>query len=172
MSKFVKKKFRTRDGFTSEDLIQYAIDHLASAKLLFERNPRCYDSAGYLAHLGLELMLKSILLKLNGEFPAEHNLESLYKLARKIGARKIGKDGVRTLNKINQFFNLRYTNPQSPIEIGDDDWKIIEQVFYNLLTNFPVDILSRLNNSNYYKKGGRILFFKPKKTIIILNNSF
>ena len=163
MYKLVKKKFKARDGFKSEDLIQYALDHLTSAKLLFESDPRCYDSAGYLAHLGLEVMLKSILLKLTGEFPAGHNLESLYNLAKKIGARQIRKDEVKTLKKINQFFKLRYANPQNPIEIGDDDWEIIEQLFYNLLTNFPADILSKLNNSDYYKKGGRILFFKPKE---------
>lgn len=156
------KKFKARDGFKSEDLIKYARDHLASAKLLFKINPLCYDSAGYLAHLGLELMLKSVILKLNGEFPAEHNLKTLYNLAKKSGARSIKKDEEKILKSINKFFDLRYANPQNPIEIGDEDWKIIEQLFYKLLANFPNDMISKLNNSDYYEKGSRILFLKAK----------
>jgi len=158
------KTFKISDGFEPTDLLKYARDHLASAKLLFGRNPLCYDSAGYLAHLGLELMLKSILLELNGEFPAEHNLKLLYNLAKKAGAHLIEKKEEKLLIKINQFFYLRYANPQNPIEIGDDDWKMIEKIFFTLLSNFPNNIMSELDNSNYYEKGSRILFRKAKGT--------
>ncbi len=162
MVKFVKKKFNTNDGFRSEDLVQSAVDHLASARLLFERNPRCYDSAGYLAHLGLELMLKSILLKQNEEFPSGHDLEVLYKRVVKLEANRLGKNEEETLKEVNRFFNLRYTNPETPVEIGDDDWKRIEKLSYNFLGFFPADILSSLNKSDHYEKGGRKLFFKLK----------
>lgn len=158
------KTFKISDGFQPTDLLKYASDHLASAKLLFETNPLCYDSAGYLAHLGLELILKSILLNLNGEFPAEHNLEILYNLAKKAGAHLLERKEEKALAKISQFFYLRYVNPQNPIEIGDDDWKMIEKIFFSLLTNFPNNIMSEIHNSNYYEKGSRILFRKTKGT--------
>jgi len=166
MCKIFKKNkiFKASDGFNSEDLIKCALDHLVSAKFLFKESPLCYDSAGYLAHLGLELMLKSILLKLNGEFPATHNLKTLYNLVKKSGGCSIKKDEEKALSKINDFFSLRYTNPKNPIEIGSDDWEIIEQSFFNLLNNFPHDFLSKLDDSDHYEKANRILFVKAKET--------
>ena len=161
------KNFRVSDGFEAKDLLKYARDHLASAELLFKRNPLCYDSGGYLAHLGLELTLKSILLKLNREFPVEHDLKTLYNLAKKSGAIPIKEDEEKILKKISQFFRLRYANPQRPIEIGNDDWEAIERLFFSLLlANFPNDILSKLDDCNHYKKGNRVLMMKLKETTL------
>jgi hypothetical protein len=52
-----RKMFSRSDGYTEQDLLQSATDHLASARRLFEGGPRCFDSAGYLSHLGIELIL-------------------------------------------------------------------------------------------------------------------
>ena len=107
-------------------------------------------------------MLKSILLKQNEEFPSGHDLEVLYKRVVKLEANRLGKNEEETLKEVNRFFNLRYTNPETPVEIGDDDWKRIEKLSYNFLGFFPADILSSLNKSDHYEKGGRKLFFKLK----------
>ena len=58
------KRYTKEDGFSTQELLHYARGHLASAKVLFERSPDCYDSAGYLSHLGIELTLKALLLHL------------------------------------------------------------------------------------------------------------
>ncbi len=167
------KKFKAEGGFKSEDLLNYATDHLKSAYLLFERGgPSCYDSAGYLSHLGIELILKSILLNLKRKFPAEHNLKKLYDEIKVSGGISIKKDEKETLEMINQFQYLRYTNPPSPVEIGDDDWPKIEQLYKSLLRNLPEDIVSRARefrflkkgNKVLIKKGNRILMGKPKET--------
>src|SRR5436190_23698313 len=68
-----KRVFLRSDGYTERDLLQSATDHLASARRLFEGGPRCFDSAGYLSHLGIELILKAFLLHRDGEFPGEHS---------------------------------------------------------------------------------------------------
>ena len=164
MCKLFKKKivFKASDGFKSDDLLKYAIDHLRSANLLFDRHPICFDSGGYLSHLGLELILKSILLNKHGEFPAIHNLKKLYDIAKKSGF-ELKKTEEEMLMKVNQFYDLRYANPKKPIEIGDEDWKTIESAANSLLSNFPEETLKELYATDYYEKGGRILMRKKKE---------
>lgn len=164
MCKLFKKKivFKARDGFKSDDLLKYAIDHLRSANLLFDRNPICFDSGGYLSHLGLELILKSILLNKNGEFPAIHDLKKLYEIAKKSGF-ELKETEEQMLMKVNQFYYLRYANPKKPIEIGDEDWKAIESAANSLLSGFPEETLKELYATDYYEKGGRILMRKKKE---------
>lgn len=157
----MKRVFKASDGFSQTTLLKYAIDHLRSANLLFDRNPICFDSGGYLSHLGLELILKSILLNKNGEFPAIHDLKKLYKIAKKSGF-ELKKTEEEMLMKVNQFFYLRYANPKKPIEIGDEDWKTIESAANSLLLEFPEETLKELYAADYYEKGGRILIWKKK----------
>jgi HEPN domain-containing protein len=160
-----ERVFKISDGFSTDDLLKYAIDHLESAYLLFQHNPICFDSGGYLSHLGLELILKSILLNKNGEFPAIHDLKKLYKIAKKSGF-KLNKSEEEMLEKVNQFYYLRYADPKKPIEIGDDDWVTIKNAANSLLSNIPgaEDIINeRYKKTNYFEKGGRILMRKKKE---------
>lgn len=154
-----EKIFKVSDGFKTDDLLKFAIDHLKSANLLFQQNPICFDSGGYLSHLGLELILKSILLDRNGEFPGIHDLKKLYKTAKRSGL-ILQKSEEDILKKVNQFYHLRYASPDNPIEIGDEDWINIENVANNLLSNFPEETLKRLYDTEHYEKGGRILMKK------------
>jgi HEPN domain-containing protein len=154
-----ERVFKTSDGFRTDDLLKFAIDHLRSANWLFQHNPICFDSGGYLSHLGLELILKSILLEKNGEFSAIHDLKKLYKTAKKSGF-KLMKTEEDILKKVNQFYYLRYANPKRPIEIGDEDWVTIESVANSLLSSFPEETLKKLYDTDYYEKGGRILMKK------------
>jgi HEPN domain-containing protein len=77
------KKFSRQDGFSELGLLHAAADYLGSAKLLFDRSPRCFDSAGYLCHLGIELVLKAMLLNICNEFPNDHSLTKLSELIEK-----------------------------------------------------------------------------------------
>ena len=65
----VSKVFQETAGYSPEELLRYGIDHLASAGLLFRQEPKCYDSAGYLSQLGLELILKSVIIFERGQLP-------------------------------------------------------------------------------------------------------
>ncbi len=56
------KKFKRQDGFPELELFHAAADHLASARALFELHPRAYNSAGYLSRLGIELLMKALIL--------------------------------------------------------------------------------------------------------------
>lgn len=153
--------FKTSNGFKADDLLKFAIDHLRSANLLFQHTPIYFDSGGYLSHLGLELVLKSILLNTNGEFPGIHDLKKLYKLVKKSGfILKTTEEDI--LNKVNQFYHLRYASPTKPIEIGDEDWANIEHLANSLLSNFPEETLKKLYDTDYYEKGGRILMKKVR----------
>ena len=57
----MRGEFTAADGYTTRDLVTYARDHMASARVLFQKSFHCYDSAGYLSHLGIELPLKAFL---------------------------------------------------------------------------------------------------------------
>ncbi|MFA5779245.1 MAG: HEPN domain-containing protein [Elusimicrobiota bacterium] len=161
----MKRIYRKCDGYKYKDLLKYGLDHLRSAGVLFKKDPICYDSAGYLVQLGLELILKSILLDRLDEFPAEHNLKILYNLVKKAGFIKLLKDEEHLLKKISEFYNLRYPNPKQLIEIGNDYWKMIEHIANSLLSYFPEQVFAELDYSasGHVIKGGRILIVKTKK---------
>lgn len=56
------RKFTVEDGLVPVDLLHCGLDHLAASKALFKLSPAGFDSAGYLAHIGVELLLKAWLL--------------------------------------------------------------------------------------------------------------
>ena len=51
--------FTPTDGLLPVDLAHCGLDHLTSAQKLFNSGPSHYDSAGYLAHIGIELLVRS-----------------------------------------------------------------------------------------------------------------
>ena len=63
-----RKAFTKAEGYSSRLLLHYGRDHLRSARILFERSPACYDSAGFLTHLGIELFLKASLQIMRHQF--------------------------------------------------------------------------------------------------------
>ena len=78
----MRGEFTAADGYTTRDLVTYTRDHMASARVLFQKSFDCYDSAGYLSHLGIELPLKAFLLHHTGRFPGEHDLGCLLRLVQ------------------------------------------------------------------------------------------
>lgn len=157
------KKYTRQDGFSEGGLLHSAVDHLASAKILFVKNHRCFDSAGYLSHLGIELVLKAMLLNCGNEFPNEHSLANLSNLIEKQGVKlNYTKDHEEILKTLDGFYELRYPKALNPIEIGDDDLAKIETFFEYLILMLPDEIQQYLKQVNYSEKGNRILMKKKK----------
>jgi len=155
------KYFFKEDGFDPIDLVQFGIDHLASAKILFEKSSRCYDSAGYLTHLGIELLQKAIILHDLGKFPDEHNLVKLHSTVYMPSFYPIfSEQSQEHLKKISSYFHLRYPRKTNPVSIGSEDWKSIEQVYVEIHDKIPASIMSSYEEQTQGMKGGRFLMIK------------
>lgn len=154
--------FTSKAGFQPIDLIQFGIDHLASAKVLFDTGPRCYDSAGYLSQLGIELLLKAVILHESGQFPDEHKLTNLHStryLPRSFPV--LSKESADLLVRLDGYFQLRYPKRSDPVSIGSEDWGNIERLYEELHDRIPADIMEDYDNKNTSEKGGRVLMQKP-----------
>jgi HEPN domain-containing protein len=160
VNKVSRKRFTVADGYDVRELIQAGVDHIASAKVLFKRDFRCFDSAGYLVHLGLELLLKSLLLHLSGEFREGHSLVSLKSqliaLLPSIDS-VLPDDLVATFDEFNE---LRYPRPNGLPEIGTSDWIAFEEAFLEFLAAMPSNWYAELEAIEGTKKAGRILMVK------------
>jgi len=153
------------EGYTEEELLKSGLDHLRSAKILFDKNPLCYDSAGYLCHLGIELVLKACVLNHQDSFSGIHKLMDLYEILKAAGIKMKPKQE-NDLKRLDQFYHLRYTSPKKPVSIGDEDWHSVWSVFKAIKNYLPSSLKSFINDyakkSIPLKKGGRILMVKPK----------
>lgn len=107
-----KKSYSTSDGYQARDLVHYGVDHIKAAKVLFEKEASLFDSGGYLAHLGLELLLKAWLLEVSSEFPKTH---SLVALVNKLNERQkqivLSEEDKTLLRLIDEYGELRYPTP-------------------------------------------------------------
>jgi len=159
-----KRKYSVIDGYTSKDLIHYGIDHLIGANYLFKLGHRAYDSAGYLAHLGVELIMKAILLFTQGHFTATHDLWSIYTDLSSLRKKwNLPKKHIDTLKFLNIFYELRYPKLKKPVEVGSDAWPRIEALFANLKKRMAKSLQAEIANINIFEKGGRILMSREKR---------
>ena len=160
------RMFGSADGFTGRDLIESARDHMYAALVLFQSSPVCLDSAGYLAHLSIELLLKAMLFGLNGEFPAEHDLRQLFRaLQREVPGTSLTARGERALDLVNKFGGLRYPQPGAGVEIGSDDVDLIVSLYNSILSNVPDEIRPvQEPHGPVTKHGNRVLMKKPLAT--------
>jgi len=157
--------FKREKGFSELELFHAAIDHLGSAKVLFERDPRTFDSAGYLSHLGIELLLKALILNMDDKFDSEHSLKRLWSTYEEHhGPVALGNENRGALELLEDFYELRYPKVSSPIEIGSNDWDGIERLFEFLVFLFPEHIQEQFKNLDYSEKGNRILMYKKVDT--------
>ena len=102
------RTFGIKDGLVPSDFLHAALDHIAAAQALFTTNPSHYDSAGYLAHIGVELLLKAWLLEAAGQFEGIHSLQTLYtQLTQKHQAPKLEAQQTAVLRMLDQFEQLR-----------------------------------------------------------------
>jgi len=156
--KNIPKKYTSKDGYNYIDLFHFGNDHLKAADYLFKYSPVYYDSAGYLYHLGFELILKSICLFKNGYFENVHDLKSILKLVETLKSNK--KYNRKALDIINTYNDLRYPKIISPIEIGLDDLpKIIEFREY-IESEIPNEMKIQIKNISVLNKGNRVLMVK------------
>ena len=152
----------TKDEYVAEDLLQAGLDHLSAAKILLNSDPFVFDSAGYLAHMGLELMLKSWLLHLNGKFQGIHPLADLIQNLRDSGNEvQLSDREEQTLAYLSNFVELRYPTKNSPIEIGSEDMQQIYELADAIWEKLPQELIDAYKNIPKDRKGGRRLMERP-----------
>ena len=151
-------KYTIDDGYSISDLFHYGIDHLYSSGSLFKLDAHAYDSAGYLSHLGIELLLKGWHLYQFNYFKNEHNLITLYsELNEQIESFELNEESLSVLTMLNDFYELRYPKKHNPVETGTDDWIKIETIVNTLWEKMPTELLEELDKMDVTRKGGRIL---------------
>ena len=141
----------------------YAKDHFACAGAIFKMgSPLWLDSAGHLAHLGIELALKALLLEERAEFPGTHDLRQLHKHARRLGL-SLSEASVKALREINKLGSIRYPNPHAPVKIATEDWPAFDSLFHEIVAHRPdlADDKHRRTPEGYIGKGDRVLMYKP-----------
>jgi HEPN domain-containing protein len=157
------KKYKREDGYLEEDLLQSSLHHLDAASILFKSGPDTYDSGGYLLHLSIELLLKSWLLSLTGEFSNTHRLQDLRQKISAAGAEiKLSKTQNKTIELIDRLFDLRYPNRQIPKEIGSEHFELAFQLHKALRVCLPNEVEQRYRATPLERKGGRVLMKKPR----------
>lgn len=152
----------TKDDYQAENLLQAGIDHLGAVEVLLKENPSFFDSAGYLAHMGLELILKSWLLYEKGQFEGIHPLQELIKEIVEHDCRvSFSRREMQTLKFLSRFEKLRYPNRKSPIEIGAEDIEQIDELADAIWQQLPDGLIKSFENLEKFKKGGRVLMVRP-----------
>jgi hypothetical protein len=155
------KQFTETDGYSVRDLLHFGVDHLESARILFGRGASCLDSAGYLSHLGLELLLKAWHLHQFKSFENKHDLIGLYEpLKPYLDGKPFSTEQEVLLRTLDSYYELRYPRQHDPIETGNDDWLPIEQLLDTLWDQMPAALSSVLFEIVPTKKGGRVLMEK------------
>ena len=158
----VPRIFTAADGLTVADLLHFGFDHTASAKVLIERNARHYDSAGYLAHLGIECLLKAWHLHAFEKYQGVHGLEVLWNgLRANAEVHQLSTKDLKTLHVLDNYAELRYPTLNSPLEIGSDDWPNMSALERALLRRMPKALKEVIAGLHWSKKGGRVLMEKP-----------
>jgi hypothetical protein len=150
------------DGFTTSDLLRYAEGHRRSAAVLFDiQDPECFDSAAYLSHLGIELVLKAAILHYSGSFPKSHDLLRLLdELKRLSDFIWIPDDEVGTLRYVNLFSAVRYPTPPKAVEVGDEMAKPVDGLYALLYDKMPRELRDKQESYDPLSKGGRMLMYR------------
>ena len=134
------------------DLLQFGEDHINSGYTLLVEigNPKGFDSARVLIHLGIEQVLKAYLLHIDGKFDYIHELKSL--------AEKLDLDdrSAKILQKVQVMFD-RYPVRNVVPEIGTDDWEDIEYLVRSIFDQFPQSLLDIYDQIIPTQKRGRVL---------------
>jgi HEPN domain-containing protein len=159
-----RRKFTAAEGYTVSELLHYGFDHISSARYLLVRSATYFDSAGYLAHIGVELILKAWHLEVLGHFEDTHSLQELWgKLVKQPGVKKLTSRGMRTLALLSTYERLRYPNPRNPVDIGSEHVTKIDALVEALWKRMPDSLLLAYDSIDPLKKGGRVLMKRPIK---------
>ena len=162
MAKRTPRIFSTADGVTVADLLHFGLDNLSAAEALLKSSARHFDSAGYVAHLGIELLLKAWHLQGLNSFPGVHSIIYLWSELRKsLPIRQLSRRDLETLALLDDYAELRYPNLNYPIEIGSDDSPRIGALCTSLLKRMPRALHQAIEGLHWSRKGGRVLMEKP-----------
>lgn len=154
----MKRIFTTADGLVAVDLVRCGIDHLFAAKLLFDSSPKYFDAAGYLVHIGVELLLKGWLLESIGQFKGTHSLNKLYqRLVAEANAPSLSNAQCTLVNLLDEYSKLRYPDENNPAEIGNGNWGEIQTFVEHLCCAMPNSLTDALAKISPLTKGGRVL---------------
>ena len=159
--------YKAEDGWRVEDVCHSANDHIVTALILFDiRKPEALqvlDSAGFLAHLGIELLLKAALLHLVGKFPDKHNLHNLSnRLSVEGYVLNLSDEDSKTFDFLSEFHELRYHDPQGLPHIYQEDRHRIYQLFLSLRKNLPEEISKAIDDIDHLEKSGRDLLARKQ----------
>jgi|ERR1017187_1401022 HEPN domain-containing protein len=155
------RTFSAKDGVVAVDLLHCGVDHLDAAKTLFGGNPSHFDSAGYLAHIGTELLLKAWLLHSTGQFEGIHNCKDLFEmLVKQCGATSPTEENLAALTLLDQHESLRYPNRNAPTEVGTEQWNLIEAFVGYVCRSMPKELSEELGKVKAGSKSGRVLMRK------------
>jgi len=153
----------TKNDYKPADLLQAGLDHLKAAEVLLNLNPEVFDSAGYLAHMGLELMLKSWILHSLGSFTGIHTLEELVKVMQCQSCKlSLTERELQTLKYLKLFEELRYPSIKNPVEIGNEDVDLIYEVANAIWQQMPDQLVKEYEQIPPGNKGGRVFMERPK----------
>jgi HEPN domain-containing protein len=155
------KEFYATD-YNPEDLLQSGLDHLSSASILIKSHPFHFDSAGYLAHMGLELIIKSWILYKNSKFKGIHPLPELIEQIKRIDTEfSLNKREQQTLVYLSKFKDLRYPCKNDPVEIGSEDIEQIYELADKIWQNLPEPLIQAYENIPQGRKGNRVIMKRP-----------
>jgi HEPN domain-containing protein len=159
----VTRVYSVTDGVTVADLLHFGLDHISAAQALLKTNARHFDSAGYLAHLRLELLLKAWHLHTFNKFPGIHSLDKLWQgLLPSSHVRPLSRRDSATLCLFDGYFGLRYPELKKPREVGSDDLPRISLLLHALFKRMPKSLHEIVAGLRWSTKGDRILMEKPE----------
>jgi HEPN domain-containing protein len=144
-------------------LLQAGLHHLAAAEFLLKGGrPQLFDSAGYLAHMAIELMLKSWILLEDSDFPFIHPLPALVqRLKGLVPSLAFTTKEEQTIAYLSKFVQLRYPDRSCPVEIGEEDIEQIYCVADALWQQLPDELVNAYQRLPTHKKAGRVILRRP-----------
>ncbi len=156
------KTFSINDGITVEDMLHFGYGHIDAAIALFKDDAAFFDSAGYLAHLGIKVVLISWHLHTFGQFKNIHELDTLYMQLKTLDNKiDLGTENENFLKELDKFYMLRYPcRKEGPIEVGSDMLVQFEKLLDSLWQLLPDEMKDIYNRIDRTKKGGRVLMEK------------
>jgi HEPN domain-containing protein len=162
-----QRRFSRSEGYNERELLLAAADHLKAAGRLFHGGFHDIDSAGYLAHLAVELLLKAPLLFRVGEFPDSHDLLGLAREVEDAGVPlALSAADQAVLKRVAGFVRLRYPNPIKPVSISSEDAPEIVGLAAHIISRYP-PALREISDHAYdfdsdgrFRKGGRTAMLK------------
>ncbi|MGE4169849.1 MAG: MerR family DNA-binding transcriptional regulator [Candidatus Margulisiibacteriota bacterium] len=164
MSKNKITYLKNEEGYEALEFLHFAKDHYASSICLVNRVSEEYkfsylDSAIYLGHLAIELLLKAIALESKKRCIKTHNLVQLCSDAE-ISLVDGDSEFIKVLDR---FCEQRFPSVHGANEIGQDTFMPLQKIWRNLYDKIPETLIRKWDERTalgYHEKNGRILAYK------------